>query len=139
MNAKNETEVLMKTSDVIYEHNRIQKLEKPFYIKIVFLISCLLSICSIIIICMLQYDKYFANINQRYDYLNETRGFCDKSELSTIDIISTPIAGFLIILYIIIYKRRVFLRNRFKYRNVGLPMVVSVWNKVIFFISGICT
>jgi hypothetical protein len=80
---------------------------------------------------MLQYDEYFAYVNQRYDYINQTEKYCDATKpLSSIDIISTPIAAFLLILYIIIYKRRSFLKNKFKYRNIGIPMTVSVWNKV---------
>ena len=83
---------------------------------------------------MLQYDEYFAYVNQRYDYINQSEAFCNIIQFSEIDVISTPISFLLIIIYILIYKRRVFLRNKFKYRNIGLPMIVSVWNKVNNFI-----
>ena len=79
-------------------------------------------------------SAYYANINQRYDYINQSEAFCNIIQFSEIDVISTPISFLLIIMYILIYKRRVFLRNKFKYRNIGLPMIVSVWNKVNNFI-----
>jgi hypothetical protein len=51
--------------------------------------------------------------------------------------VSTPLAAFLLIIFIIIYKRRVFLKNKFKYRNIGLPMTVSLWNKTDRLYSGL--
>ena len=125
-----EKEPLVRTSQIIWEHDRLKKIEGKHRVKIIFGISCLLAVSTVIAICMLYYDAYDAKINQRFDYFNNTNSFCDASQFSEIDLISTPIAACLIILYIIIYKRRVFLRNDFKYRNIGLPMVVSCWNKV---------
>jgi hypothetical protein len=61
--------------------------------------------------------------------VDRTRSLCESIQISSIDIISTPIAGALIIFYIVLYKRRVFLRHKFRYRNVGVPMIVSCWNK----------
>jgi Na+/melibiose symporter-like transporter len=124
------TDALNDTSNIIVDHYRFKKLEGKFRIKSIFLISCLLAIFVVVIICMLQYDEYSAYVNQRYDYINQTEKHCNATKLSSIDIISTPIAAFLLILYIIIYKRRRFLKNKFKYRNIGIPMTVSVWNKV---------
>jgi hypothetical protein len=123
-------EELIDTSRIITDHYRFKKLERKFKVKSIFFISCLLAISVVVIICVLQYGEYNANINQRYDYINQSEAFCNIIQFSEIDIISTPISFLLIILYILIYKRRVFLRNKFKYRNVGLPMIVSVWNKV---------
>jgi hypothetical protein len=133
-NSKKEQEELIKTSEIIKNQYRFQKLEGKFRIKSIFLISCFLAISVIIIICLLQYDEYFAYINLRRSYINKTKAFCNLIEFSEIDVISTPISFLLIIMYILIYKRRVFLRNKFKYRNIGLPMIVSVWNKVNNFI-----
>ncbi len=59
---------------------------------------------------LLQYDEYFALMNYRIDYFNKTHGFCNVVDFNNIDIISTPIAGALILFYIILFKRRVFLR-----------------------------
>ena len=68
-------------------------------------------------------------MNGRNDYIDQTRSFCNAIQVSSIDIISTPISAALIILYIVLYKRRVFLRYKFKYRNIGLPMIFSCWSK----------
>ena len=130
-NQSNENDPLVETSDIIYENYRRQKLEGKLRVRLIFCISSLLAICAIIVISVLQYDEYFALINDRQDYIANSQSFCNMIQLSNIDIVSTPIAGFLIFLYIIIYRRRVFLRNKYKYRNLGLPMIVSCWNKVI--------
>ena len=127
-------EELIDTSRIITDHYKFKKLERKFKVKSIFFISCLLAISVVVIICVLQYDEYYANINQRYDYINQSEAFCNIIQFSEIDVISTPISFLLIIIYILIYKRRVFLRNKFKYRNIGLPMIVSVWNKVNNFI-----
>jgi len=119
-----EADYLTSTSDVIYEEYRKKNLEGNLRIKLIFLISCLLSLGSIIAICMMQYDAYFAFINQRDDYVANIKAFCSVTEYYNIDLISTPIAGALLLLYIIIYRRRVFLRNKFKYRNIGVPMIL---------------
>ncbi len=110
-------EELIDTSRIITDHYRFKKLERKFKVKSIFFISCLLAISVVVIICVLQYGEYNANINQRYDYINQSEAFCNIIQFSEIDIISTPISFLLIILYILIYKRRVFLRNKFKYRN----------------------
>ena len=125
------------TSHIIQEKYRQRRIEGVFRSKFVFLISMILSVAAIILVGILQYDEYFAYINQRYDYINATRNFCDRIDVSNIDVISTPIAAFLLIIFIIIYKRRVFLRNKFKYRNFGLPMIVSLWDKNSRLYSGL--
>jgi len=125
------------TSHIIHEKYRQRKLEGAYRSKIVFLISIILSIAAIVLVGILQYDEYFAYINQRYDYINSTRNLCDRVDVSNIDMVSTPLAAFLLIIFIIIYKRRVFLKNKFKYRNIGLPMTVSLWNKTDRLYSGL--
>lgn len=117
------------TSEPIYEAYRRRQLEGNVRSKLVFFLSSFLAISSILTIGLLQYDEYFAYVNDRQDYINSTRSFCKKIDLANIDIISTPIAGFLVILYILMYKRRVFMINKSQYRNIGIPMIVSVWNK----------
>lgn len=124
---------LAYTSDIIYEKYRQKNLEGDLRIKLIFLISCLLSVGSIIVICMLQYDAYFAYINQRFDYIENMAVFCEESKFYNIDLISTPIAAALLLLYIAIYRRRVFLVKKFKFRNIGVPMIVSCWNKVTLY------
>ena len=128
--ALKESSLLRKTSEIIYENYRKRKLEGIFRSKLVLSVSTLLAASVIIIICLLKYDDYFAYINLRDDYVKSVKSTCDGTKFLEIDIISTPIAISLLILYTIIYKRRVFLRGKFKFRNIGLPMVISVWNKV---------
>ena len=60
--------------------------------------------------------------------LNGGQGLCFENE-NYINVFSIPIAGVLIIFYSILYKRRNFLRNKFKFKHIGLPMVISCWNK----------
>ena len=124
-----EIDVLLSTSKIIYERDRLGQLQGRIQNRIVYFVSLLLAATSIVIIYLLQYDEYFVYINQTYDK-NQTKRFCDSSKAYQIDLISTPIAAALILFYILIYKRRVFLRNKFKYKNIGLPMIVSCWNKV---------
>lgn len=118
-----------KTSEPIYEAYRRRQLEGNVRSKLVFFLSSFLCISAVLTIGLLQYDEYFAFINDRNDYIQNTKSLCKKIDISNIDIIATPIAGFLVILYIFIYKRRVFLRDKFRYRNFGIPMMVSLWNK----------
>lgn len=118
------------TSEPVYEHYRLRQFEGKTRSKLVsILLSVILSLSVLSSIALLQYDEYVAYINKRIGYINETKAFCQRLIFTNIDTISTPIAGLLVILYVLIYKRRVFLRNEFRYRNVGLPMMVSCWNK----------
>ena len=128
--AMKKTGLLRKTSEIIYENFRKRRLEGYTRSKLVLAVSVLLAASVIIIICMLKYDDYFAYINQRDDYVNSVQSTCANTKFLEISVISTPIAISLLILYTIIYKRRVFLREKFKFRNFGLPMIISVWNKV---------
>ena len=89
---------LAYTSDIIYEKYRQKNLEGDLRIKLIFLISCLLSVGSIIVICMLQYDAYFAYINQRFDYIENMAVFCEESEFYNIDI-NTDRSRFITSLY----------------------------------------
>jgi hypothetical protein len=117
------------TCEPIYEKYRRRDLEGRIRSRLVFSLSTLLALGAVFSIGTLQYDEYFAYINDRLDYIGQTKLFCNRVNLANIDIISTPIAAFLILIYIILYKRREFLRDKFRYRNFGLPMIVSCWNK----------
>lgn len=124
-----EIEPLVATSQIIYEHHRQHKLEGRLRVRLVFFISILLAISFVITVFLIQYDVAYANLNDRTDYVDNGKSFCAASHFAEIDIISTPIAASLLVLYSVIYRRRCFLRNKYKYRNLGLPMVVSAWNK----------
>ena len=108
-------------------------LEGSLRVKLNFGISILLALGFVLAVFFIQFDEFTANLNDRDDYVKKAKSFCETSQFADIDIISTPIAASLIILYILIYRRRVFLRNKYKYRNIGLPMIVSCWNKVLKF------
>ena len=120
---------LMFTSDIIYEHYRRGKLRKTYFNFMIYFISILMSIGTILIISFVNYDVAFAARNQRNDYLDSTHSACEKISYGIIDLISTPVAIALLIFYIVLYKRRVFLREKYKYKNIGLPMILSVWKK----------
>lgn len=126
------------TSETIYEQARRLDLEGTNRSKLVLLLSTILAISAILTIGLFQYDEFFAYINDRFDYIDDTKAFCNQLDLANIDIVSTPIATFLIIMYILLYKRRVYLRRKFKYRNIGIPMVVSCWNKSNRLFSSFC-
>ena len=115
------TDSLSKTYEIIHQKDRRRKLEGKIRSVLIFVMSLILSASVIAVIGILQYDEYFAFINLRFDYIERSQSFCDGVTIGNIDIISTSIAGALIIFYIILYKRRVFLRYKYKYRNIGLP------------------
>ena len=125
------------TCEVIYERSRRLKLEGSTRTFLIFLLSIVLSIGAITSISLLQYDEFFAFVNDRQDYIFASQAYCEKVSSADIDILSTSISGALILIYVVLYKRRVFLRNRFKYRNVGIPMMISMWKKDDRFYSAI--
>ena len=122
---------LLETSKIIYD-NHIQHLKHHKRGKlnpaIIATVSILLTITTILTIFFLQYTKYTDYINKTYG--NKTNWLCYTSQISTIDIISTPISLLLIVFYVVIYKRRVFMREKFAFRNFGIPMICSPWRKV---------
>lgn len=101
----------------------------PFKKFILLLISIFLSIFCIFSIGEYQYNEYNKFVNGKLADLNETVESCNNLNYANINIISTSSVIPLLILYILMFKRRVFLSRMFKYRNIGLPMIVSCWNK----------
>jgi hypothetical protein len=119
---------MKNTCDPIYEFYKNNNSRiKPYLLTI---ISLIITVSSIILIIFLQYDNYYSLINGNFTIAgqNQNEGLCFEKD-NYINIISTPIAIFLVIFYLFIFKRRSFLVNKFKYRNFGLPMIVSAWNK----------
>jgi hypothetical protein len=120
---------LAETTNVIYERYRRKRLQTiPLNIGI-FICSILLAICTTFLIIFINYDQVEAVLNLRTDYLDAENASCNKIVYGVIDLISTPIAVAVLVLFVIMYKRRVFLRGKFKYRNIGLPMITTTWNK----------
>ena len=100
--------------------------------KIVNLILIILSICLAIFclasITILQYENYAALIRNDSNFSSNAKALCFLRN-NYIDPVSTLISLILIIFYIVLYKRRVFGKTKFKYRNIGLPMITGCWNK----------
>jgi len=92
--------------------------------KIVLVVSSILTIISIVCITLLQLDSYYET-----DYVKKVEFFCGKNKLLQIDYLSTLISLLLIIFYIILNKRRSLLRDKFKFKYIGIPMIVSCWSK----------
>jgi hypothetical protein len=113
------------TSEQIFFSYQYNHSKTKWYLLVI--TSFIITIACISVIVLLQID--------RIDW-SGGQGLCFENE-NYINVFSIPIAGCLIIFYIFLFKRRVFLRNKFKYRNIGLPMVVSCWNKENRFFSGI--
>jgi hypothetical protein len=133
MESLNHQDNLKFTSDIIYEYYRRGKLRKTYFNSMIFFISILMSIGTIVIISFVNYDEAFAAKNHRNDYLESSHSACKKNSYGLINLISAPVAIALLIFYIVLYKRRVFLREKYKYKNIGLPMILSVWNKSLRF------
>jgi hypothetical protein len=123
-----------ETYDHIYEAHRRREIEKKIRSKIVYMVAMLFAIVAPVIIGVLQYNLFLdaaklASQNSSQNSINHSKYLCNKLSIKQVDLLPVPIAAALVILYILLYKRRVFLRNRFRYRNVGVPMIVSCWNK----------
>jgi hypothetical protein len=127
---------LKETCDVIYERYRRNKLEKNYLKLIRFLISLVLSIGTIVLISLVNYDVVNAVKNNQTKYLDSVQETCNKITYGVIDLITTPVSIALTVFYVIIYKRRIFLVNNFKYKNIGLPMITTIWNKSFRFNSA---
>ena len=127
---------LKSTCEIIYERHRRKKLEQKYFSLIIFSISIILSIGTILCITFVNYDEAFAAKNQRTDYLESTHSSCEKISYGVIDLISTPVAIALVMFYVVLYKRRIFIRDKYKYKNIGLPMILTNWSKSTRFNSA---
>ena len=117
--------------DELYQSNKTPPLTQ----FILFSISIVTSAFLVFEIGKWQYDEYENIVNnksleQNTTYFNDTSSvLCQYINYYNINLYSTSVSVFLIILYILIYKRRVFKVKTFLYRNIGIPMIVSCWNK----------
>ena len=110
----------------VFQSNRT-----PFLIQIMlFLISICVTIVLVVYIGKWQIDEYqkFINNKNSTDY-EKSISLCDEMNYFNINVFSTSVSFALIVLYIFIYKRRVFQVKTFRYRNIGIPCIVSCWNK----------
>jgi hypothetical protein len=97
--------------------------------KIILFISLMFSIALLITIALLQFDEYDSYLKLRKSYLFYTGIVCYAVDIGGFDIITTPLAVVIIIIFVFIYKRRSLCVKKCSWRNFGLPMIVSVWNK----------
>jgi hypothetical protein len=128
---------LGETSAIIYENYRRKRLETMPLNLGIFICSILLAICITLLIMFINYGQVDDVINVRTEILDKELESCNYIAYGVIDFVSTPIAVCAVILFILIYKRRVFLRDKFKYRNVGLPMIVTTWSKTNRFYTAV--
>ena len=125
---ENECENNEEISNIVHDTNQDNRTTQVLRI-IVFLISCAISITVVILIGFLQYHQYENIINNKTSGIGKKSFICRAIDTDNINVISSIAAALLILLYIFIYKRRVFLVDKFKYKNIGLPAIISCWNK----------
>lgn len=120
----------MDTCEPIYELNRRRKLENNRVVaRLIVALSIFLTFCVVLLISFLQYDEYLNFLRDRGESFKKQKLVCEIVNLAIVEIVSTPLAFLLVLMYILLFKRRVFLKDKFSYRNIGLPMIVSCWNK----------
>lgn len=115
------------SKNTIYHQFRIERLLGKYNFYFYILTGLLLTISAIIAVNLLQQDEYAAFMNNRNDYLESAKSFCELYDLNNINLISTSMAAFVTLINVILHKRRKFLKDKFKY--FGLPMISSIWNK----------
>ena len=120
-----------KTSDVIYEFYCHKKQVGVTCSRIIFCISIFMAIIGITLIGIIQYHEYYLVVVEgvSHNTIEDSKKFCNDSTVGNIEYVTTSIATTLIFFYILLYKRRVAMRNKFEFRNIGLPMITSLWNK----------
>ena len=103
-------------------------LKKHEYL-IILCLSILLTISLLITIVLIQYDTYDSHLKKRFSYLETGDTLCKYVDSSDTDVVMTPFAGFLLIVFTLFYKRRSCCLNRCKWKNIGLPIIIGVWTK----------
>ena len=96
---------------------------------IVAVLGIFVSIALLAVIGILQYDVYDSFLKIKNTYILYSGIVCFAVDIGGIDIVTTPVAFLLIIIFTIIYKRRSFCINRCSWKNLGLPSIVSLWKK----------
>ena len=111
--------------DYMEHKNLVKKYERT----IIIFLSIFLSISLLIIIGLTQYDVYDGYFKQRNFYLIDGAYLCYYINLTDIDCIMTPLSVIILIIFTFLYKRRSCCLNKCTWRNIGLPMITSLWNK----------
>jgi hypothetical protein len=121
--------VLARGIEQFSDYLNRKNIYKAYERNVILLTSLLLSISLLITIGLLQYEVYDSYFKQRYDYMIETSYLCYYINLTDIDCVMTPLSLLLIITFIFIYQRRSCCLNRCSWKNIGVPMITSLWNK----------
>ena len=123
----------------IIQDTYLSNIIPPIPKLVILIISSIISFLTIFFIGKIQVDIYDGYINSNMTLYSSNSTFCQDLYLANINIIASVTALPLIILYIVIYKRRVFLVKRCKFRNIGLPVFSFYFErfllKKIFFLS----
>ena len=97
---------------------------------VVFFLALLLSVALLVSVAIIQFDVYDSYFKQRYFYLIEGYIGCFYLDYSDVNLVMTPLSAFLLIIFMFLYKRRQLCTNKCNnWRNIGLPMITSLWNK----------
>ena len=129
----------MSSFNKIYENYRRKNLETKLKFKLIYFITVILTLNGVGSITLYQYNAYIDYFIQTKKENTLASSFICIKEFNSfnIDIISTSFSFILLILYAFMYKRRNFLRNKFKFKHFGIPMIISCWNKVKYLIYSI--
>ena len=102
--------------------------------KIVLSLSIILSILILVSIGS-SISNDFKSFIPSDDINDPNSKFCRL--LDDYNVVTTPFAILIVIIFIILHKRRSFCINNFNWQNIGLPMVTSSWKKSDRFYSSL--
>jgi hypothetical protein len=104
-----------------------------------FIIIASFSIILLVICCttlgIIQYQNYVELTNNITN--TESQETCAILDYGNFEIVLSTISLFIMIVYVVLHKRRSLLRNKFAMQNIGLPSIVSCWNKTDRFYTSI--
>ena len=94
------------------------------------------SIVILIAIGLIQFEEYksfhenFIKKNESFNSsFNLNPPICYIVDLNGFNLLTTPFASIIMIIFIVLHKRRSLCMNRCNWKNVGLPMSISLWSK----------
>jgi hypothetical protein len=84
----------------------------------------LLAVCCITL-GVIQYQNYERIVNNSTNV--EMQRICKIFDYGNFEIVLSSLALLIMLIYVSLFKRRSFLRNKLKTRQFGLPSIVSCW------------
>jgi hypothetical protein len=100
-------------------------------------LSLILTVSLLIAIGLIQYDTYDSHVKKRTSYLEHGSTLCEYVNSNENDFIMTPIAAILLIIFVLLYERRSCCLNKCNWKHIGLPMIISLWNKTERAMTGL--